>query len=61
MNKTGVALPLFGTALETNPQIEQFWLRYIDAPIKDPRLENAGQVFERSEERGVAAKKLNVV
>ena len=34
-NKVGVALPLFKTALEVNPKIEQFWVRYIDALIKD--------------------------
>ena len=34
-NKAGAALPLFKTALEANPKIEQFWLSYIDALIKD--------------------------
>ena len=28
------ALPLFKIALDSNPQIEQFWLSYIDALIK---------------------------
>ena len=35
VNKTDAALPLFKTALEANPKIEQFWLSYIDALIKD--------------------------
>ena len=34
VNKTDAALPLFKTALEANPKIEQFWLSYIDALIK---------------------------
>ena len=34
VNKPDVALPLFKTALEANPTIEQFWLSYIDALIK---------------------------
>ena len=28
INKTGAALPLFKTALDANPEIEQFWLSY---------------------------------
>ena len=35
VNKAGAALPLFKTALEANPKIEQFWLSYIDALIKE--------------------------
>ena len=35
VNKADVALPLFKTALEANPKIEQFWLSYIDALIKE--------------------------
>ena len=34
VNKADTALPLFKTALEANPKIEQFWLSYIDALIK---------------------------
>jgi tetratricopeptide (TPR) repeat protein len=33
VNKADAALPLFKTALEANPKIEQFWLSYIDALI----------------------------
>ena len=35
VNKADAALPLFKTALKANPKIEQFWLSYIDALIKD--------------------------
>ena len=31
VNKVDAALPLFKTALEANPKIEQFWLSYVDA------------------------------
>ena len=34
VNKADAALPLFKTALEANPKIEQFWLSFIDALIK---------------------------
>ena len=52
VNKVDVALPLFKTALETNPKIEQFWLSYIDALIKEKKFENAKQVIRRKNERG---------
>ena len=41
VNKPDVALPLFKTALEANPKIEQFWLSYIDALIKEKQFDNA--------------------
>ena len=46
VNKAEAALPLFKTALEANPKIEQFWLSYIDALIKEQQFENATQVLE---------------
>jgi tetratricopeptide (TPR) repeat protein len=33
VNKADIALPLFKTALESNPNIEQFWISYIDVLI----------------------------
>ena len=33
VNKADAALPLFKTAIEANPKIEQFWLSYIDVLI----------------------------
>ena len=41
VNKTEAALPLFKTALEANPKIEQFWLGYIDALITEEQLDAA--------------------
>ena len=38
VNKADTALPLFKTALEANPKIEQFWLSYIDALVKKSSL-----------------------
>ena len=34
LGKTEAALPLFKKALEANPDIEQFWLNYVDCLIK---------------------------
>ena len=61
VNKTAAALPLFKTALEANPKIEQFWLSYIDALIKEKQFQNAKQVFEQAKIQGVAEEKLNVL
>ena len=35
-NKAGAALPLFKTAVETNPKVEEFRLSYINALIVKP-------------------------
>ena len=43
MNQSAAALPLFKLALEENPKIEQFWLSYIDALIKEKQFENAAE------------------
>jgi len=51
-NKTDLALPLFKTALEANPKIEQFWLSYIDTLIKEKQFENAKQILEQAKNRG---------
>ncbi len=47
LNSAEVALPLFKAALEANPKIEQFWLSYIDALIKEKQFENARQALEQ--------------
>ena len=59
VNKADAALPLFKTALEANPKIEQFWLSYIDALIKEKQFENAKRVLEQAKTQGVAEEKLN--
>ncbi|MEK9596457.1 MAG: tetratricopeptide repeat protein [Rhodospirillaceae bacterium] len=61
VNKTAAALPLFKTALEANPKVEQFWLSYIDALIKEKQFENAKRVIEQAKTQGVAGDKLNVL
>ena len=47
-DKAEAALPLFKTALEANPNIEQFWLSYIDALIKEKHFDTAKQVLEQA-------------
>ena len=47
MNQCGAALPLFKSAIDFNPNIEQFWLSYIDTLIKEKQFENAKLVLEQ--------------
>jgi len=54
VNQIRAALPLFKIALDVNPKIEQFWLSYIDALIKDRQFEKAQRFFKQ----GRAEKKL---
>jgi tetratricopeptide (TPR) repeat protein len=61
VNKADAALPLFKSALEANPKIEQFWLSYIDALIKEKQFDNAKEVFGQAKKQGVAGEKLNVL
>ena len=61
MNKADTALPLFKAALEADPKIEQFWLSYIDALIKERQFDNANQVLEQAEKQGVKGEKLNIL
>jgi predicted Zn-dependent protease len=61
VNKANTALPLFKIALEANPKIEQFWLSYIDALIKEQQFDNAKQVLEQAKEHGVAGEKLSTL
>jgi Flp pilus assembly protein TadD len=59
--KADVALPLFKTAVEANPKIEQFWMSYIDALIKEKQFNNAKQVLEQAKKQGLAEEKLNTI
>ena len=61
VNKADAALPLFKTALEVNPKIEQFWLSYIDALIKEKQFDDANQILEQAKKQGVAGEKLNAL
>jgi Flp pilus assembly protein TadD len=61
VNKADAALRLFKTAIEANPKIEQFWLSYIGALIKEKQFENAKQLLEQGKKQGLAGEKLNTL
>ena len=55
VNKAEEALPLFQTALEANPKIEQFWLSYISALIKTKKFDSANKAIEQAKKQGMNA------
>ena len=52
IGKTLEALPFFQTALETKPDVAQFWLSYIEALIKLGRLADAKTVLHQATKKG---------
>jgi tetratricopeptide (TPR) repeat protein len=61
VNKADAALPLFKTALEANPKIEQFWLSYIDALVKANQLKDAKQAIKKAKNKGFDARQLQTL
>ena len=61
MNHIEEALPLFKTALEVNPMIEQFWVSYIEALVKADQLTDAKKAIKKAKKKGFDAKKLQVL
>ena len=53
------AIPPFKLAVDTNPQIQQFWLSYIDALIKVERFDEAKRALTEGEKSGVSSEKLD--
>ena len=54
-------MPLFKTALDANPNIEQFWISYIDALVQNNQLEDAKRAIKKGKKRGINAKKLQAL
>ena len=61
VNKVELALPLFKTALEANPKIEQFWLSYIGSLIKENQIEAAKNVVIEGRKLGLVGEKVDVL
>ena len=58
VNQIEAAVLLFKTALEVSPNIEQFWISYIDALVKTKRLKDAKQAIREATKKGFNTKKL---
>ena len=61
IDKVALALPLFKTALKANPKIEQFWLSYIDALIKENQLETAKNILAEGKKMGLVGNKVDAL
>jgi len=61
VNQAEAALPLFKLALDANPKIEQFWLSYIDALIKENQIKNAKRAIKKANKKGFSGDKLNAL
>ena len=59
IDKPEAALPLFKTALETNPNQGQFWISYVDALIKLKQYDNAKHILEQGKKKGLAGVMVN--
>tara|TARA_A100001015_G_C15036746_1_gene736775 strand:- start:232 stop:2748 length:2517 start_codon:yes stop_codon:yes gene_type:complete len=59
VNKASEALPLFKTALEANPNVEQFWLSYINTLIKTEELDVAKKAIADAKQAGITTNKLS--
>jgi tetratricopeptide (TPR) repeat protein len=61
VNQAQAALPFFQTAVDANPNIEQFWLSYIEALIAVGQIETAKQALKKGKKKGVAREKLKAL
>ena len=61
INQAEAALPLFKIALGANPKIEQFWLSYIGALIKENQIKNAKRAIKKANKKGFSGDKLNAL
>ena len=61
VDKVQLALPLFEVALGVNHKVVQFWLSYIDALIKEKKLETATAVLEQGKREGVLEGKVDAL
>ena len=61
MNQIEAALPLFKTALDVNPMIEQFWISYIDALVKNNQFKDARRAIKKAKQKGFDAGRLKAL
>ena len=61
VNQIAAALLLFKTALDVNPNIEQFWMSYIDALVKNNQLKDAKRAIKKAKKKGFDAEKLQAL
>ena len=57
-NQPAVALPLFKLAVGVDPNIEQFWLSYIEALIAEQHFDDAKRALKKGKKKGVSKEKI---
>ena len=60
-NKPESALPLFKTALDSNPKIEKFWVGYINALINANQLQGAKLAIQKAKKAGFKGEKFDAL
>ena len=58
IGRTAEALPLLKVALESNPQIQQFWLSYLHALVQEREFALAAEVLRDARRAGVPPERL---
>ena len=60
LNKIQVALPLLKNALQGNRKVEQFWISYLDALLKDNQVHTAKRVIEDAKTLGLDTERIAI-
>ena len=61
VNQIEAALPLFKTAINANPKIEQFWISYIDSLIRANKLKEAKRTIKNAKNKGLNTRKMDAL
>ena len=61
MNQSSVAIPFFKSAIDANPNVESFWLSYIEALIAERQFADAKQALKKSKKKGVGKEKIKTL
>ena len=61
IGKVQEALPFFKTAVEANPNLNQYWLSYIDALIRLGRIDVAYEIFEQAKRYGLETENFSAI
>ena len=51
MNKDQAALPFLKRAMEISPEVEQFWLSYIEALIRAKQVKDARSILKKAKNK----------
>jgi tetratricopeptide (TPR) repeat protein len=60
-NQPRMALPLFKSAIDANPNVEQFWLSYIEALITTRQFIDAKQALKKGKKKGVGKENMKIL